>query len=113
MLYAYTYVSHSMEKMQAYIDFIFYEVWCKAPGNGGFRLDLFDPNAELREVMEAFNYGDTRERWSPIVGQFGGLVKVEGVCCHAAASIAAAVGRPQYASSGVLPSRREWGRRWL
>jgi hypothetical protein len=60
MLFAYTYVPHAMEKMQAFIDFIFFEVWCKAPGNGGFRLELFNPNAELKELMEAFYYGDTQ-----------------------------------------------------
>lgn len=60
MLFAYTYVPHAMEKMQEFIDFIFYEVWCKAPGNGDFRLELFDANAELRELMEVFYYGDTQ-----------------------------------------------------
>lgn len=60
MLFAYTYVPHAMEKMQKFIDFIFYEVWCKAPGNGGFRFELFDANAELKELMEVFYYGDTQ-----------------------------------------------------
>lgn len=60
MLFAYTYVPHAMEKMQEFIDFIFFEVWCKAPGNGGFRLELFDSNAELKEIMESFFYGDTQ-----------------------------------------------------
>jgi hypothetical protein len=59
MLFAYTYIPHTMEKMQDYITFIFYEVWCKAPGYGDFRLELFDGNAELKELMEAFYYGDT------------------------------------------------------
>jgi hypothetical protein len=60
MLFAYTYVPHAMEKMQEFIDFIFFEVWCKAPGNGGFRLELFDVSVELKELMEAFYYGDTQ-----------------------------------------------------
>lgn len=60
MLFAYTYVPHAMEKMQGFIDFIFFEVWCKAPGNGNFRFELFDGNAELKELMEAFYYGDTQ-----------------------------------------------------
>jgi len=60
MLFPYTYVPHTMEKMQEFIDFIFFKVWCKAPGNGGFRLELFDSNAELKEMMEAFFYGDTQ-----------------------------------------------------
>lgn len=59
MLFAYTYVPHAMEKMQSFIDFIFFEVWCKAPGNGDFQLELFDANAELKELMEVFYYGDT------------------------------------------------------
>ncbi len=60
MLFPYTYVPHQMEKMQAFIDFIFHEVWCKAPATGPFGLNLFDANAELREVMEAFYYSDAQ-----------------------------------------------------
>jgi len=60
MLFPYTYVPHKMEKMQAFIDFIFHNVWCQAPTNGAFDLSLFDANAELREVMEAFYYSDTK-----------------------------------------------------
>ena len=60
MLVAYTYVSHTMEKMQEYIDFIFFEVWCKAQDNGSFRLELFDSNPELHEVMESFYYSDKK-----------------------------------------------------
>lgn len=60
MLFSYTYVPHQMEKMQAFIDFIFYEVWCMAPTSGSFGLHLFDANVELREVMEAFYYSDAR-----------------------------------------------------
>lgn len=58
MLFPYTYVPHQMEKMQTFIDFIFHEVWCKAPTSGPFGLNLFDANVELREVMEAFYYSD-------------------------------------------------------
>jgi len=60
MLFPYKYVPHQMEKMQEYIDFIFYDVWCNAPGSGSFSLDLFDGNAELKEVMEAFYYSDAK-----------------------------------------------------
>ncbi|AYH50149.1 hypothetical protein B6N31_22115 [Dickeya fangzhongdai] len=60
MLFPYTYVPHQMEKMQAFIDFIFHEVWCKAPASGPFGLHLFDANVELREVMEAFYYSDAQ-----------------------------------------------------
>ncbi len=58
MLFAYTYVPHSMEKMQSFIDYIFFEVWCKAPEGNPFGFDLFDGNAELKEVIEAFHYSD-------------------------------------------------------
>ena len=60
MLFPYIYVPHAMEKMQEFIDFIFFEVWCGAPGNGEFRFEIFDGNAELKELMEAFYYGDTK-----------------------------------------------------
>lgn len=60
MLFPYTYVPHQMEKMQTFIDFIFHEVWCKAPTSGPFGLNLFNANVELREVMEAFYYSDAQ-----------------------------------------------------
>lgn len=60
MLFPYTYVPHKMEKMQEFIDFIFHEVWCKASASGPFGLHLFDANAELREVMDAFYYSDAQ-----------------------------------------------------
>lgn len=60
MLFPYTYVPHQMEKMQAFIDFIFDKVWCKAPAGGPFGLNLFDANPELHEVMEAFYYSDAQ-----------------------------------------------------
>ena len=60
MLFPYIYVPHRMERMQAFIDFIFHDVWCKAPAGGPFGFNLFDANAELREVMEAFYYSDAQ-----------------------------------------------------
>lgn len=59
MLFPYIYVPHQMEKMQEFIDFIFYEVWCKAPISGNYSLDLFVANPELHEVMTAFHYDDS------------------------------------------------------
>ena len=60
MLFPYTYVPHQMEKMQAFVDFIFHEVWCKAPASGNYSLDLFAANPELHEVMTAFHYDDSK-----------------------------------------------------
>jgi hypothetical protein len=60
MLFSYTYVPHLMEKMQTFIDFIFDDVWCKAPTSGAFCLGLFDGNAELKEVMTTLFYGHTQ-----------------------------------------------------
>lgn len=59
MLFPYTYVQHPMEKMQTFIDFIFYAVWCQAPAKGPYRLDLFAPNPELHEVMNDFHLDDS------------------------------------------------------
>jgi hypothetical protein len=57
MLFPYQYVSHQIEKMQGFIDFIF-EVWCKAPTGIPFSLELFNDNVELKEVMQAFHDSD-------------------------------------------------------
>lgn len=56
MLFSYTYVPHQMEKMQVFIDFIFHEVWCKAPVGLVFHPDLFDGSPELKEVMGEFGF---------------------------------------------------------
>jgi len=60
MLFSYQYVPHPMEKMQEFIDYIFFEVWCKAPEGEPFSLNLFNGNVELKEVMEAFHYSDAK-----------------------------------------------------
>ena len=59
MLFPYIYVPHQMEKMQEFVDFIFHEMWCKAPDSGSFRLDLFLPHPDLHQVMTAFHYSDS------------------------------------------------------
>jgi hypothetical protein len=56
MLFPYIYVPHQMEKMQEFIDFIFAEVWCKAPIGLNFGPDLFDKKPDLREVMSFFGF---------------------------------------------------------
>lgn len=50
MLFHYKYVNHSVEKMQQYIDYIFYEVWCNAPFTT-YDLSLFKENSELYDIM--------------------------------------------------------------
>ena len=55
MLFSYTYVPHKIEKMQEYMDYIFYEVWYKAIyTKGRFSLELFNDNLELKEIMVDF-----------------------------------------------------------
>lgn len=63
MLFPYTYVPHKMDRMQRFINFIFYQVWCRAPKCGVFRLELFNPNSDLKEVMTAFYYSDKQNAY--------------------------------------------------
>jgi len=56
MLFTYTYVPHQMEKMQKFIDFIFFEVWCKAPIGLIFDLELFEEEPDLREILSSFGF---------------------------------------------------------
>ena len=60
MLFPYTYVPHQMEKMQVFIDFIFFEVWCKATPKIDFSFNLCTGNPELFEVMKKFYYSDKK-----------------------------------------------------
>ena len=60
MLFPYIYVPHQMEKMQEFIDFIFYAVWCKARKRGKYGLHLFAANAKLYAVIKKFHYSDTK-----------------------------------------------------
>lgn len=60
MLFPYVFVAHQMDKMQGYIDFIFYEVWCKADGKE-YDIDvLFAANAELREMITELHTNENR-----------------------------------------------------
>lgn len=43
-----------MERMQSFVNFIFYQVWCRAPKVGPFDFSLFDANPLLKEVITSF-----------------------------------------------------------
>lgn len=60
MLFPYTYVPHQMDKMQHFIDFIFFAVWCKARTRGEYGIHLFASNAKLYEIIKSFHYSDTK-----------------------------------------------------
>lgn len=60
MLFSYTYVPHQMEKMQEFIDFIFFAVWCKASTRGDYGIHLFAANSKLYAVISQFHYSDTQ-----------------------------------------------------
>lgn len=59
MLFPYTYVPHRMERMQRFINFIFYQVWCRARKAGPYGLNLFDANPPLKDVMTSFAFDHT------------------------------------------------------
>jgi hypothetical protein len=80
MLFAYKYVPHQMEKMQEFIDFIFHEVWCKAPDSRPFSLDLFDGSPELREVMHDFYFAEPQPKGAEFFYDH-----IEGIYGHFAA----------------------------
>ena len=71
---------------------------------------------EGRRVAKPMGHGpkplirDETVRWSPWLGQFGGLAKLGSDCCQAA-NVSVPVA--QYASLGVRPASVECGRRAL
>ncbi|OLN32600.1 hypothetical protein [Desulfosporosinus metallidurans] len=50
MHYVYEFIPHEIETMQEYIDYIFDEVWCKAPSRQ-YRITLFNKNTELKAII--------------------------------------------------------------
>ncbi|MDQ8187678.1 hypothetical protein [Pelagicoccus sp. SDUM812002] len=58
MLYAYKYISHSLETLQTYLDHLVLEVWCKA--DEAYSLDLLHP--KLKEIVLDFYYDDAIEK---------------------------------------------------
>ncbi len=62
MLFQYAYVPHSMDRMQRFINFIFFQVWCRAPRMGDFDLNLFDANPPLKEIMFSLAHDDNTGR---------------------------------------------------
>ena len=59
MIFPYKYVNHSMEKMQEFIDFVFYEVWYTANNGVSYSFDLYNRKPELKKIIIAFHYADT------------------------------------------------------
>ena len=61
MLFPYVYVPHRIERMHRFVNFIFYEVWCRAPKTRPYAAQLFDRNPALREIVDALTYGHSKE----------------------------------------------------
>ncbi|MFS0670143.1 hypothetical protein AB1L12_19780 [Peribacillus frigoritolerans] len=59
MLYSYQYINHDMEKMQEYIDYIFYKVWCNAPSME-YDISLFDHHPSLKEIIEGIYHTEPK-----------------------------------------------------
>ncbi len=82
-----------------------YQSFAKLLGSAPQFLDYF-----LNENERVSAWAGNALRWSRLIGQFGGRVKL-GSGCRQAASLS--VTPAPYASSGVRPPNVEWGRRVL
>ncbi len=60
MLFPYEYVPHSMDKMQQFMDYIFYKVWCQANPMKPYSFDLFNRKYQLKQIVVSFHYADTK-----------------------------------------------------
>jgi len=56
MLFPYTYVPHQMEKMQEFVEFTFFEIWCKAPIGQPFHPDLYAAKPDFKNLMSEFGF---------------------------------------------------------
>lgn len=59
MLFPYKYIHHDMEKMQKYIDYIFFEVWMKASKNKKYQLTIYNKYPELKTIMKNLEFSDS------------------------------------------------------
>lgn len=58
MLFTYSYINHEVEKFQKYLDFLFFEVWCKAKGD--FNSKKLRGFKELQLIYEKLHYEETK-----------------------------------------------------
>ncbi|RRJ89411.1 hypothetical protein EG240_11730 [Paenimyroides tangerinum] len=57
MIFTYKYISHEIEKLQAYLDFLFNDVWIFAEGT--FNFSKLDKNPELKDICERLEIQDS------------------------------------------------------
>lgn len=69
MLFPYKYVEHDMEKMQAFVDFIFFDVWCEA-SDREYGMHLFEPFEPLYQIMDALHRRDLADSLSKGAGKW-------------------------------------------
>ena len=57
MIFTYQYINHEIEKLQEFLDFLFYDVWLIAEGT--FNFSKLDKNDELKKICEKLEIEDT------------------------------------------------------
>jgi hypothetical protein len=50
MIFTYQYIKHDIEKLQEFLDFLFYDVWLVAEGN--FDIEKLNGNQDLKDIYE-------------------------------------------------------------
>lgn len=58
MHFTYKYINHDVEKLQEYIDFLFFEVWMKADGD--FDSSKLKSNPDLKRIYEELHHSDSK-----------------------------------------------------
>lgn len=77
MLFAYTYVNHSIEQFQEYLEHLVKEVWCKRTEQ--FSVDMLDP--ALREiVLDLYNIEEDTARGKVKDWLFGPIRDIYNLC---------------------------------
>jgi hypothetical protein len=56
MLFPYKYVNHDIEKLQGFLDFLFFKVWCRARTN--FDSSKLNRNPQLKAIYETLHHDD-------------------------------------------------------
>lgn len=78
MLFTYKYIKHDIEKLQEFLDFLFYDVWLFADGE--FDVEKLNGNTDLKRIYEDF--GNLDLKWGNFFNKsieqiFGEFAKID------------------------------------
>lgn len=80
MIFYYKLIDHDINKVQDFLDFIFYEIWMKANTHLNFTIELFNANQDFKDIIFEFDnaiVGATQTNWKKLF-----VTKINNIFLH-------------------------------